>query len=59
LYTEEYYLKEMSPEGIPEMQRSNVVSCIIQTHLALVIFIHNLIALQVQHLNCRAHYDWI
>nr|CAD1824809.1 unnamed protein product [Ananas comosus var. bracteatus] len=29
------------------------------THLALVIFIHNLIALQVQHLNCRAHYDWI
>ncbi|OAY81651.1 Endoplasmic reticulum oxidoreductin-2 [Ananas comosus] len=28
-------------------------------HLALVIFIHNLIALQVQHLNCRAHYDWI
>ncbi|OAY76495.1 hypothetical protein ACMD2_24302, partial [Ananas comosus] len=30
-----------------------------QTHLAFVIFIHNLIALQVQHLNCRAHYDWI
>nr|CAD1818607.1 unnamed protein product [Ananas comosus var. bracteatus] len=30
-----------------------------QTHLTLVIFIHNLIALQVQHLNCRAHYDWI
>ncbi|XP_020088516.1 probable pre-mRNA-splicing factor ATP-dependent RNA helicase DEAH9 isoform X1 [Ananas comosus] len=30
LYTEEYYLKEMSPEGIPEMQRSNLVSCIIQ-----------------------------
>ncbi|OAY81645.1 hypothetical protein ACMD2_12383, partial [Ananas comosus] len=29
------------------------------THLALVIFIHNLVALQVQHLNCRAHYDWI
>uniref|UniRef100_A0A0D9UY79 RNA helicase n=1 Tax=Leersia perrieri TaxID=77586 RepID=A0A0D9UY79_9ORYZ len=30
LYTEEYYLKEMQPEGIPEMQRSNLVSCIIQ-----------------------------
>ncbi|OAY79941.1 hypothetical protein ACMD2_26041 [Ananas comosus] len=33
--------------------------CWFQTHLTLVIFIHNLIALQVQHLNCRAHYDWI
>ncbi|KAL6838814.1 hypothetical protein ACP4OV_031528 [Aristida adscensionis] len=30
LYTEEYYLNEMQPEGIPEMQRSNLVSCIIQ-----------------------------
>ncbi|XP_052162068.1 probable pre-mRNA-splicing factor ATP-dependent RNA helicase DEAH9 [Oryza glaberrima] len=30
LYTEEFYLKEMQPEGIPEMQRSNLVSCIIQ-----------------------------
>ncbi|OAY67946.1 COP9 signalosome complex subunit 3 [Ananas comosus] len=29
------------------------------THLALVIFIHNFIALQVQYLNCRGHYDWI
>uniref|UniRef100_A0A0E0BYX7 RNA helicase n=1 Tax=Oryza meridionalis TaxID=40149 RepID=A0A0E0BYX7_9ORYZ len=27
---EEFYLKEMQPEGIPEMQRSNLVSCIIQ-----------------------------
>lgn len=30
LYTEEFYLKEMSEEGIPEMQRSNLVSCVIQ-----------------------------
>ncbi|KAK3159755.1 hypothetical protein QOZ80_1BG0050680 [Eleusine coracana subsp. coracana] len=30
LYTEEYYLNEMEPEGVPEMQRSNLVSCIIQ-----------------------------
>ncbi|KAF8663339.1 hypothetical protein HU200_055954 [Digitaria exilis] len=30
LYTEEYYLNEMQSEGIPEMQRSNLVSCIIQ-----------------------------
>lgn len=30
LYTEEYYLNEMSVEGIPEMQRSNLVSCVIQ-----------------------------
>uniref|UniRef100_A0A453EEQ3 Helicase C-terminal domain-containing protein n=1 Tax=Aegilops tauschii subsp. strangulata TaxID=200361 RepID=A0A453EEQ3_AEGTS len=30
LYTEEYYLNEMQSDGIPEMQRSNLVSCIIQ-----------------------------
>ncbi|CAO2186162.1 unnamed protein product [Urochloa humidicola] len=30
LYTEECYLNEMQSEGIPEMQRSNLVSCIIQ-----------------------------
>ncbi|KAI4312226.1 hypothetical protein MLD38_037063 [Melastoma candidum] len=30
LYTEEYFLKEMSAQGIPEIQRSNLVSCIIQ-----------------------------
>ncbi|KAL3820393.1 hypothetical protein ACJIZ3_006298 [Penstemon smallii] len=30
LYTEEYYLNEMSAHGIPEMQRSNLVSCVIQ-----------------------------
>ncbi|KAF5474489.1 hypothetical protein F2P56_006382 [Juglans regia] len=30
LYTEEYFSKEMSAEGIPEMQRSNLVSCVIQ-----------------------------
>ncbi|XP_037404839.1 probable pre-mRNA-splicing factor ATP-dependent RNA helicase DEAH9 [Triticum dicoccoides] len=30
LYTEEYYLSEMQSDGIPEMQRSNLVSCIIQ-----------------------------
>ncbi|KAH9309374.1 hypothetical protein KI387_037285, partial [Taxus chinensis] len=30
LYTEEYYIKEMSTDGIPEMQRSNLVSCVIQ-----------------------------
>ncbi|KAL9671491.1 hypothetical protein QQ045_009059 [Rhodiola kirilowii] len=30
LYTEEYFLKEMATEGIPEMQRTNLVSCVIQ-----------------------------
>ncbi|GAV78777.1 Helicase_C domain-containing protein/HA2 domain-containing protein/OB_NTP_bind domain-containing protein [Cephalotus follicularis] len=30
LYTEDYFAKEMSVEGIPEMQRSNLVSCVIQ-----------------------------
>ncbi|PON77899.1 RNA helicase, ATP-dependent DEAH box [Parasponia andersonii] len=30
LYTEEYFVDEMSAEGIPEIQRSNLVSCVIQ-----------------------------
>ncbi|XP_010277715.1 PREDICTED: probable pre-mRNA-splicing factor ATP-dependent RNA helicase DEAH9 isoform X2 [Nelumbo nucifera] len=30
LYTEEYFVKEMSTQGIPEMQRTNLVSCVIQ-----------------------------
>uniref|UniRef100_A0A5B7BFG4 RNA helicase n=1 Tax=Davidia involucrata TaxID=16924 RepID=A0A5B7BFG4_DAVIN len=30
LYTEEYFVNEMCAEGIPEMQRSNLVSCVIQ-----------------------------
>ncbi|KAK4786842.1 hypothetical protein SAY86_010675 [Trapa natans] len=30
LYTEEYFLKEMSAQGIPEIQRSNLVSSVIQ-----------------------------
>ncbi|KAH9797229.1 putative pre-mRNA-splicing factor ATP-dependent RNA helicase DEAH9 [Citrus sinensis] len=30
LYTEEYFVKEIPAEGIPEMQRSNLVSCVIQ-----------------------------
>ncbi|EPS65444.1 hypothetical protein M569_09332, partial [Genlisea aurea] len=30
LYTEEHFNTEMSPNGIPEMQRSNLVSCVIQ-----------------------------
>ncbi|GMI77652.1 hypothetical protein like AT4G18465 [Hibiscus trionum] len=30
LYSEEYYLNEMSVQGIPEIQRSNLVSCVIQ-----------------------------
>ncbi|BFG27882.1 hypothetical protein CerSpe_141560 [Prunus speciosa] len=30
LYTEEYFAKEMSAEGIPEIQRSNLVPCVIQ-----------------------------
>lgn len=30
LYTEEYFLSHMSVEGIPEIQRSNLVSCVIQ-----------------------------
>ncbi|CAN6482719.1 unnamed protein product [Victoria cruziana] len=30
LYTEEYFNKEMAPQGIPEMQRSNLVSCVMQ-----------------------------
>ncbi|CAL0334431.1 unnamed protein product [Lupinus luteus] len=30
LYTEEYFLNEMPNDGIPEIQRSNLVSCVIQ-----------------------------
>ncbi|KAG0502404.1 hypothetical protein HPP92_002476 [Vanilla planifolia] len=30
LYAEDYFLEEMPVEGIPEMQRSNLVSCVIQ-----------------------------
>ncbi|XP_073037377.1 probable pre-mRNA-splicing factor ATP-dependent RNA helicase DEAH9 isoform X1 [Primulina eburnea] len=30
LYTEEYFINEMSAYGIPEMQRSNLVPCVIQ-----------------------------
>ncbi|KAI5657257.1 hypothetical protein M9H77_26050 [Catharanthus roseus] len=30
LYTEEYFLNEMSAEGVPEIQRSNLVSSVIQ-----------------------------
>ncbi|XP_057430987.1 probable pre-mRNA-splicing factor ATP-dependent RNA helicase DEAH9 [Lotus japonicus] len=30
LYTEEYFLNHMANEGIPEIQRSNLVSCVIQ-----------------------------
>lgn len=30
LYTEDYFLKQMPGEGIPEMQRSNLVSTVIQ-----------------------------
>ncbi|RDY11914.1 putative pre-mRNA-splicing factor ATP-dependent RNA helicase DEAH9 [Mucuna pruriens] len=30
LYTEEYFLNHMSNEAIPEIQRSNMVSCVIQ-----------------------------
>ncbi|GKV36801.1 hypothetical protein SLEP1_g44893 [Rubroshorea leprosula] len=30
LYTEEYFMNEMSAEGIPEIQRSNLVDCVIQ-----------------------------
>lgn len=33
LYTEEYYVNEMSAEGIPEIQRSNLVSCVIQVRV--------------------------
>ncbi|KAI4312245.1 hypothetical protein MLD38_037079 [Melastoma candidum] len=30
LYIEEYFLKEMAAHGIPDIQRSNLVSCVIQ-----------------------------
>lgn len=30
LYTEDFYVNEMCAQGIPEMQRSNLVSCVIQ-----------------------------
>ncbi|OAY24900.1 probable pre-mRNA-splicing factor ATP-dependent RNA helicase DEAH9 isoform X1 [Manihot esculenta] len=30
LYTEEYFVNEMPAQGIPEMQRSNLVSCVTQ-----------------------------
>jgi HrpA-like RNA helicase len=36
LYTEEYFVNEMSSVGIPEMQRSKLVSCVIQVPFFLV-----------------------
>lgn len=45
LYTEEFYVKELSTEGIPEMQRSNLVSSVIQV-CDLLKFIFKVIKLQ-------------
>lgn len=30
LYTEDYFIEKMPAEGVPEMQRSNLISCVIQ-----------------------------
>lgn len=38
LYTEDYFLKEMAVDGIPEMQRSNLVSCVIQVFKLFSLF---------------------
>lgn len=40
LYTEEYFVNEMAAEGIPEIQRSNLVSCVIQVCSFLPWFCH-------------------
>lgn len=36
LYTEEYFLNHMPNAGIPEIQRSNMVSCVIQVSNRLI-----------------------
>lgn len=37
LYTEEYFINEMPAEGIPEMQRSNLVTCVIQVIVFVIV----------------------
>ena len=39
LYTEEYFVNEMSAHAIPEMQRSNLVSCVIQVCISVAILL--------------------
>lgn len=39
LYTEDYFVKEMPAEGIPEIQRSNLVSCVIQVCISCTVFV--------------------
>jgi hypothetical protein len=51
LYTEEYYLNEMQSEGIPEMQRSNLVSCIIQVPWLVCFLILLVISLYINAVN--------
>jgi hypothetical protein len=51
LYTEEYYLNEMQSEGIPEMQRSNLVSCIIQVPWFVCFLILLAISLYINAVN--------
>ncbi|KAK1320061.1 putative pre-mRNA-splicing factor ATP-dependent RNA helicase [Acorus calamus] len=65
LYTEEYFVKEMPAEGIPEMQRSNLVSSVIQSSFLVsepCIFhasaseIHELKALGIDNI---LGFDWL
>ena len=51
LYTEEYYLNEMQSEGIPEMQRSNLVSCILQVPWFVCFLILLAISLYINAVN--------
>lgn len=51
LYTEEYYLNEMQPEGIPEMQRSNLVSCVIQVPWFVCFLFLLVISLHINAVN--------
>lgn len=57
LYTEEYYLNEMQSEGIPEMQRSNLVSCIIQVPWSVCFLILLVISLYNNAVNRLLYVD--
>ena len=39
LYTEEFFFNEMWAHAIPEMQRSNLVSCVIQVCISVAILL--------------------
>ena len=37
LYAEEYFVNEMKDEGIPEMQRSRLDSCVVQACISVAV----------------------